>query len=89
MPEHVRAHYDAKAAAGAAAEAEWNQLFAHYAEAHPDLAAEFTRRMHGAALPADWKSKLPKYDAKVNASGNFPLSQMLIFTFVENNSSDG
>ena len=40
-------------AAGAAAEAKWNELFARYRAANPQLAAELERRMRG-DLPAQW-----------------------------------
>jgi transketolase len=46
--------------AGGSAEVEWNTLFASYAEKHPALASEFTRRMSG-GLPAGWKDNLPVY----------------------------
>ena len=46
------AGWDAKAA-GAAAEAAWNDRFAAYSKAFPELAAEFTRRMKG-DLPANF-----------------------------------
>ena len=54
IPDAIRAGWDARDA-GAKAEAEWNQRFAAYAQAHPDLAAEFSRRMAG-ELPADWSA---------------------------------
>ena len=38
---------------GAADEAAWNERFAAYAEAHPELAGEFARRAAG-KLPEDW-----------------------------------
>ncbi len=38
---------------GAGSEAAWNGVFAAYEKAHPQLAAEFTRRMKG-ALPANF-----------------------------------
>jgi transketolase len=50
VPAEVRSAWDARAA-GAAAEARWNDVFAAYEKAHPDLAAEFRRRMKG-DLPA-------------------------------------
>jgi len=50
VPAEVYAQWDAKAA-GAQREAEWNARFAAYRSAHPDLAAEFERRMTG-QLPA-------------------------------------
>jgi transketolase len=51
----VRAAWDARAA-GAGRHAEWTGRFAAYRAAHPDLAAEFERRMAG-ELPADWAEK--------------------------------
>ena len=50
VPAEVYAQWDAKAA-GAQHEAEWNARFAAYRAAHPELAAEFERRMAG-QLPA-------------------------------------
>ncbi|MDG0834203.1 transketolase [Pelomonas saccharophila] len=52
IPAEVYAAWDAKAA-GAAAETAWEERFDAYAEAHPELAAEFQRRMAG-VLPADF-----------------------------------
>jgi transketolase len=52
IPEDVRAEWNARDR-GAALEAEWNQRFTAYAAAHPELAAEFRRRMAG-ELPAGW-----------------------------------
>ena len=46
IPAEVYADWDAKAA-GSAREAEWNERFAAYQAAHPELAAEFVRRMAG------------------------------------------
>ncbi len=69
----VRAHYAAVGAAGAQKEAAWNAVFAAYAQAHPDLAAEYTRRMSG-ALPADWKSVLPVFTPADPAKATRQLS---------------
>ena len=46
IPAGVYADWDAKAAGGQA-EGRWDAAFAAYAAAHPELAAEFTRRMAG------------------------------------------
>ncbi|MGJ7492736.1 transketolase [Variovorax sp. ZT4R33] len=46
LPEAVYTEWDAKAA-GDKTEAAWDERFAAYAKAFPDLAAEFTRRMKG------------------------------------------
>ena len=67
IPADIYAEWDAKAA-GAAREAEWNERFAAYAAAHPQLAAEFKRRMAG-ELPADFAEKAAAYVADVAAKG--------------------
>jgi transketolase len=46
VPQEVYREWDAKAK-GAAAQAEWDERFAAYRAAHPELATEFTRRMKG------------------------------------------
>ena len=46
IPKAVYAAWDAKAA-GAAAEKSWNEKFAAYKAAHPELAKELVRRMKG------------------------------------------
>ena len=53
-------------ARGMAAEAEWNQRFAAYRAEHPELAAEFERRMQGDLLPA-FAEKLPGVLAAIAA----------------------
>jgi transketolase len=55
LPKAVYEEWDARAK-GDAAEAEWDKRFAAYSAAHPELAAEFTRRMKG---------QLPKNFAQV------------------------
>ena len=67
IPADIYAEWDAKQA-GAAAEAEWNQRFAAYAAAFPELASEFTRRSKG-ELPADSSAKAAAYIAEVAAKG--------------------
>ncbi len=52
IPEEVYKAWDARAK-GDALENEWEELFAKYSEAYPDLAVELTRRLAG-DLPADW-----------------------------------
>ena len=56
---------------GAAAEAAWNEKFAAYEAAHPELAAEFKRRMAG-DLPADWADKADAFVAECNDEGQVP-----------------
>ncbi|MFO1384848.1 MAG: transketolase [Chitinivorax sp.] len=65
IPSDVYAGWDAKAK-GQSAEAAWNQRFAAYQQAHPQLAAEFLRRMAG-ELPANWAATAQQALAEVNA----------------------
>ena len=67
IPADIYAEWDAKAK-GAQAESEWNERFAAYQAAFPELAAEFTRRMAG-DLPADFAEKATAYIAEVAAKG--------------------
>jgi len=52
IPSVTYAQWDARER-GAAAEADWQRRFDAYAAAHPELAAEFTRRTQG-GLPGAW-----------------------------------
>jgi transketolase len=65
IPDDVYAGWDGKAK-GATAESLWNEKFAAYAAAHPELAAEFKRRMSG-ELPANWKEATDALIAETNA----------------------
>ncbi len=56
IPAEVYSAWDAKAR-GAAAEAAWNTTFAAYRAQHPQLAAEYERRMAG-ELPANFDAVL-------------------------------
>lgn len=61
IPEAIYAAWDAHTA-GAAAESAWNETMAAYRAAHPELAAEFERRMAG-NLPADWAAQADAFVA--------------------------
>ncbi len=60
VPDDVLDFYRQAVARGEKAEAEWRERFEAYRAAHPDLAAEFERRMAG-KLPDDWVSSLPVF----------------------------
>lgn len=64
VPKEIYAGWDAKARGGKA-EDDWNRKFAAYRSAHPELAAEFERRMSG-KLPADWADKAAAFIKAVN-----------------------
>ena len=60
IPDEVLAHFRKALKKGQEAEAEWNARFKAYADAYPDLAAEFEQRMKG-ELPAGWAADLPEF----------------------------
>ncbi len=62
IPADIYADWDRRTA-GAAAQQDWDARFAAYAKAHPDLAAEFTRRVKG-ELPAGWAETVSALYAK-------------------------
>lgn len=66
IPQDIYAQWDAKEA-GKAKEAAWNDKFAAYAKAFPELAAEFKRRMNG-ELPANWKADAKAFVEQLQAN---------------------
>ncbi|NMG44529.1 transketolase [Aromatoleum toluvorans] len=63
IPADIYAEWNAREK-GAALEAGWDERFAAYAKAHPELAAEFSRRVKG-ELPADWSAHVDAVIAKI------------------------
>ncbi|WP_031490200.1 transketolase, partial [Yersinia pestis] len=66
IPQDIYAAWDAKEA-GKAKEAAWNEKFAAYAKAYPELAAEFKRRVSG-ELPANWAVESKKFIEQLQAN---------------------
>jgi transketolase len=67
VPATIYAAWDAKEM-GASAEARWQKSFAEYKKAHPELAAEFLRRMSG-ELPANWHTNSTQYITALQTKG--------------------
>jgi transketolase len=67
IPPQVYEGWDARVR-GAAAEREWNNKFVAYERAHPELAAEFRRRVAG-ELPVDWVASSASLVESVDAKG--------------------
>lgn len=65
IPADIYSEWDANEA-GAQAEAAWNEKFAAYEAAYPELAAEYVRRTSG-QLPADWEAKTSSYIKQLQA----------------------
>src|SRR5213082_268801 len=57
IPPEIRAAWDATTQ-GAARHTDWRRRFAAYAAAHPELAAEFERRVCRRELPAHWQDSV-------------------------------
>jgi transketolase len=68
VPADIYAGWDAKTK-GAAAEKTWSEKFAAYKNAHPELAAEFNRRVVKGELPADFAAKAAAFIAESQAKG--------------------
>ncbi len=81
VPADIYAGWDGKDK-GAAAEAAWNEKFAAYKAAHPELAAEYERRMAG-ELPADWADKSAAYIAQCNEKGESKATRQASLASIE------
>ena len=81
VPSEVYAGWDAKEKGGAA-EAAWNTRFAAYQEAHPELAAEFKRRMAG-ELPEEWAAKSAEFVASMNEKAESPATRKASLMSIE------
>jgi transketolase len=66
VPDEIRAAWDGRAA-GSRAENRWRRRFKAYQQAHPELAAEFLRRM-AAQLPADFDAVIAQGAAAAQAA---------------------
>jgi transketolase len=73
IPAHVQEAWDNRAK-GAEAEAAWNAKFDAYAKAHPELAAEFKRRMAG-ELAANWQQVAADYVQACNDKAESPATR--------------
>lgn len=62
VPDDVREHMDVRKR-GAEQHAAWDERFAAYRQAYPELADEFERRVIRRDLPVDWTDALPSLDA--------------------------
>lgn len=65
IPAEIYQGWDAKEA-GKQREADWNDKFAAYEKAFPELAREFKRRMNG-ELPANWQAESQKIIEQLQA----------------------
>ena len=73
IPSEIYGAWDAREK-GAATQAEWEQTFAAYEKAEPELAAELKRRMAG-ELPADFSEKAQAYIQECQDKGETVASR--------------
>ncbi|PAV25820.1 transketolase [Tamilnaduibacter salinus] len=67
VPDEIYAGWDAREK-GQAAQRQWQDRFEAYRQAHPELAAEFERRMKG-ELPADFSKRADAFIKETQANG--------------------
>lgn len=82
VPSAVYENYGQTAAKGAAAEEEWNQLFAKYQKEYPEEGKDLARRLAG-KLPEGWEKALPTYmprscESSSLCDSNFTLDTNLL-----------
>ena len=77
IPGEALEHFRQALTTGADAESAWQARLAGYAQAFPDLAAEFNRRVAG-DLPAGWDADLPSFPADSKGMATRKASQKLI-----------
>jgi len=82
VPAEVYAGWDAKAK-GTAAEKAWNEAFAAYKAAYPELAAEFERRVINGELPANWQADADSFVASVNAQAKTTATRLSSLASIE------
>lgn len=73
LPEEVINAWNAQAA-GAAAEAQWQEEFAAYKAEHPSLAQELERRLAG-ELPANFSGEMQAYIQELQTKGDSPATR--------------
>jgi transketolase len=67
IPADIAAAWNARES-GARREQAWQEMFSRYSQQHPQLAAEFTRRMRG-ELPSDWQQRSAELIAAMQEKG--------------------
>jgi transketolase len=63
VPDEVKSHFAELAAKGAAAQQAWEELFAKYRAAHPELAAQFELAFAG-DNPEGWDAGIPTFSTE-------------------------
>lgn len=80
IPDDALAHFREAVDSGAVAEAAWNERFAAYSAAYPELAAELTAAIAGELAP-DWDSELPVWTTADKPVATRKASEAVIQSF--------
>ncbi|MFH1609137.1 MAG: transketolase [Candidatus Bipolaricaulota bacterium] len=83
VPEDVRAHFRTAASQGGREETEWTNLFQRYSVDHPDLAAEFLRRLRG-ELPPGWDQNFPEFPPGTSGPSTRKASEAVLQALATN-----
>ncbi len=74
IPDEIAQGWDARAK-GAENESAWEKKFSAYKQAHPELAAEFERRVIKGELPANWEEHMAAFIRDVDAKAESPATR--------------
>ncbi len=77
IPEDVSAHFRGALSIGSEKKAEWEESFARYRKAYPELAEEFNRRMKG-ELPPGWDAGLPSFEGQTKGIATRKASEAVL-----------
>jgi transketolase len=77
IPDEVKSYLKPLAEKSQKLEDEWNQLFAAYETAYPELATQFKQAIAG-DLPEEWDDLLPVYDEKSPALATREASEVAL-----------
>ena len=81
IPDEIYAGWDSREK-GRVAEVIWNEKFAAYKVAYPELAAEFKRRMAG-QHPADWADKVAAFVSNCNEKAESKATRQASLAAIE------
>lgn len=82
IPDEVASKMGACVEEGKKAEKKWDEKFASYKKAYPELAAQFETALSG-ELPADWAERLPKFEASDGPIATRSASGKVINAFAD------
>lgn len=82
VPEEVRAHMGKAVERGRRLQAEWEERFARYREAHPDLAERFEAALRG-ELPEGWDAEIPRFSPEDGPLATRSASGTVLNSFAE------